>query len=78
MTSTVRIVERTNHLGWRIHWSPGCAEDHETAIAALTAVKDRDKLLVNSGHAAVVTTVEWEPSSRVGKAVVAAIVNARG
>ena len=56
--------------GWRLAWSNEDSEVQPTAVQALQAVKDRDQVLVDAGHPAVLTVVEWIPTTAVGAAVV--------
>lgn len=77
---TVRIVERqVTHPEvedrWLVVWDDAPAQTKKTAIEAQQAVKARDEERVAQGADAAVTVIEWEPRTRVGKAVVAAIVN---
>lgn len=71
----VNIVERntTTDLRWRVKWSDGRATVHATAVDALNAVKARDNALVETGVGMAMTVIEWEPRTKVGKAVVSVI-----
>lgn len=68
MVTKVTITELPD--GWRLAWSDQDSEVHPTAVQALQAVKDRDQVMVNAGARMMVTTVEWEPRTAVGRAVV--------
>lgn len=77
---TITEVDRKADLHkrhWRIDWTPEVSTKHPTAMDALNAVKVNDREQVAHGYDASVTTIEWNPRTQVGKAVVAAIVNAR-
>jgi len=75
--NNVRIVEMYDHAGWTVHFGQEKVV-RTTAMGALQAVKMRDAELVDKSLADIaLTVVEWEPRSRVGKAVVAAIVNTK-
>lgn len=70
MTRTIPIVERED--GWEIEW-PGGFETVLTAAEALQKVKDADvEISKVSGHNAV-TIIEWEATTRVGRAVLEAL-----
>lgn len=74
--SRVRIYERPEQaeLRWGISWSPHQVPTYVgTASEALTAVKARDAALVEQGAGMAVTVIEWEPKTKVGKAVVSVI-----
>lgn len=70
----VQIVEQPTD--WLLRWSATEAETHATAVEALRAVQDRDKVLAAAGIS-VVTTIEWTCHTRVGCAVVGALGGAR-
>lgn len=63
----VRIVETKD--GWRLSWEPGQDEDHPSAVEALSAVRERDRVLAEAGTV-VITVIEWEPNTRIGRAAV--------
>jgi hypothetical protein len=75
MRSNVRIVERADHGGWLLQWDADTSEICETAMAALNAIKQRDQVLVNAGQDIMITTIVWEPSTRVGRTVVKAVTS---
>jgi hypothetical protein len=54
---------------WRVTWDDGSVADLPTAFESLEAIKERD---ASSGES-VVTVVTWEPTTRVGSAVVRAL-----
>lgn len=76
MTNTVRIIETPETDGWLLAWSPEDTERHGTAMSALLAVRERDRVLAQASLV-VVTTISWEPKSAVGRHVVHAITGAK-
>jgi hypothetical protein len=72
-TSNVEIHERDGEPRWVLVWSDSAVEYHETAVAALSAVRERDRVLVEGGVPMALTTVSWYPCTSVGTKVVQVI-----
>lgn len=69
---TVQVEELP--AGWRVSW-PHRRHMYSTAAAAAAAIKRRGRLQAGKGvgGGAVITVIEWQPLTAVGRAVVKAI-----
>lgn len=76
MTNMVRIIEAPETEDWILAWSTQDTERHGTAMSALLAVRERDRVLAQASLV-VVTTISWEPKTPVGRHVVHAITGAK-
>ena len=65
--ATLVQIEETDS-GWRLRWDQQDFEDHTSAVQALQAVKDRDRVMAK--RMTVLTTIEWTVTSDIGRAVV--------
>lgn len=72
--SRVTITEQPE--GWLLNWGGGDTEHHDTATAALNAVRDRDRIMADA-DVLVVTTIEWNAHTSVGLTVVRAITGGK-
>lgn len=60
---------RETEEGWDLTFPMGDTEHHSTANEALQAVKDMGRVMCDAG-VSTVFTVDWYPTSRVGRMVV--------
>jgi len=73
--TTVTIEEMIDGDHWTIISSPGWIENHDSAAAALLAVRQRDAAMEGGGGFIILTTITWVPRTPIGRDAVLVLCN---